>query len=383
MLRWGAANTLEEGAVEMQGKSERQTLGFPAWVPDGVTHYLAHTVKGHSIRALARANACHPSTILRQVRRTEARRDDLLVDEALRALTPVQAASPTLSQKERNTMSIQIATSQVTPMNDVLNQKRIDREALLVLRRLCEPKAVLAVAREMDSAVVVREDASGASLRTAVVEREIAQAMALKSWISCPTPDARVARYFITNLGREELRRLTAEEENRASGFRKTDHDKRNASHAWDLREDMGGGTRYMVTESPLIGLARRKDRDGQRFLDKDQVSVGERLRQDFELSQIDLADIENWQADIKKTPNHLPKGAAEAKARVIAALEDLGPGLADIVIRCCCLLEGMERAEKSMGWSSRSGKIVLRIALTRLIRHYAETQGEYGPMIG
>ena len=35
------------------------------------------------------------------------------------------------------------------------------------------------------------------------------------------------------------------------------------------------------------------------------------------------------------------------------------------------------------MGWSARSGKIALRIALQRLKRHYAETQGRFGPMIG
>jgi hypothetical protein len=52
-------------------------------------------------------------------------------------------------------------------------------------------------------------------------------------------------------------------------------------------------------------------------------------------------------------------------------ALSALGPGLSDIVLRCCCFLEGMEIAEKRMGWSARSGKIVLRIALQRLRQHY------------
>lgn len=271
----------------------------------------------------------------------------------------------------------------VMPMKEVLNQTRIDREALLALRRLSEPRAVLAVARDMDTAVIVREDASGASLRTAVVDRDIAQAMALKSWITCNTPDARVVRYFITNQGRAELRRLTAEEENRANGFHKAGHDKRDASHAWDLRDDAGSANRYVVTESPLIGLARRKDRDGQHFLNKDQVAAGERLRQDYELAQISLVDPDNWQTDIHEKIAPAPKGVADAKARVIAALADLGPGLGDVVLRCCCLLEGMEKAEKSLGWSSRSGKIVLRIALTRLIRHYKDAHGAFGPLIG
>ena len=50
--------------------------------------------------------------------------------------------------------------------------------------------------------MVVRSAPDGAQLRTAVVEREIAQAMALKEWISCPDASGRVARYFITNAGR-------------------------------------------------------------------------------------------------------------------------------------------------------------------------------------
>ena len=53
------------------------------------------------------------------------------------------------------------------------------------------------------------------------------------------------------------------------------------------------------------------------------------------------------------------------------------------MVLRCCCYLEGLEVAEKRMGWSARSGKVVLRIALQRLRRHYDEAYGRSGPLIG
>ena len=52
-------------------------------------------------------------------------------------------------------------------------------------------------------------------------------------------------------------------------------------------------------------------------------------------------------------------------------------------MLRCCCYLEGLEAAEKKLGWSARSGKIVLRIALMRLKQHYDETTGPGGGLIG
>ena len=51
--------------------------------------------------------------------------------------------------------------------------------------------------------------------------------------------------------------------------------------------------------------------------------------------------------------------------------MEALGPGLSDVVFRVCCFLEGLETVEKRLGWSARSGKVVLKIALERLAAHY------------
>ena len=80
----------------------------------------------------------------------------------------------------------------------------------------------------------------------------------------------------------------------------------------------------------------------------------------------------------------HVADGMRKICAKgVEAALADLGPGLSDVVTRCCCYLEGLETTEKRLGWSARSGKIVLRIALMRLQKHYEATVGPNGPMIG
>jgi hypothetical protein len=78
-----------------------------------------------------------------------------------------------------------------------------------------------------------------------------------------------------------------------------------------------------------------------------------------------------------------LAEGPSAARDRVAAALRDLGPGLGDVALRVCCFLEGIETAEQKLGWAARSGKVVLRIALQRLQRHYHETYGRSGPLIG
>ncbi|MCX8955124.1 DUF6456 domain-containing protein, partial [Ruegeria sp. NA] len=143
------------------------------------------------------------------------------------------------------------------------------------------------------------------------------------------------------------------------------------------------------ATESPLVALARRRDREGKPFLDESLVSAGERLREDFELAQIGPQVSQNWDRFLTAggrgcydSESHGGKGSSDARDRVARALSDLGPGLSDVALRCCCYLEGLELAEKRMGWSARSGKIVLRIALQRLKRHYQD-QAERDRMIG
>ncbi len=359
-------------------------LQLPDWVPHSVHLYLAHTVAGSSIRALARDSELHPSTVLRQVRRFEMRRDDPLVDDALKALVAIDFG-PVSRNGDIHKMPKNMTSSKanIADTAEPLTLAQIEAEALPILRRLCEPGALLAVARDMETAVIVREDDHGESFRTAVTDRRIAQAMALKSWINTADPSLRIVRYFITSAGRAALRGLTAETENRAQGFREVSPRRRDGSNVWDLPEADGGNSRYMVTESPLVGLARRRDKDGKHFLSPELVQAGERLREDYELCYVGPTVAENWQAALQaEVSENTAQATIDARARVVAALTDLGPGLADIALRCCCFLEGLEVTEKSMGWSARSGKIVLRIALQRLVRHY-ESQGKFRPMIG
>jgi hypothetical protein len=267
----------------------------------------------------------------------------------------------------------------------------LNREAPRVLRRLNEAGACLAIGRDMEKAVVVRDMPDGQTLRTAVVDRAVAEAMALKDWIALKG-EGRIARYAITGPGRMALRRFMAQEEATRVGMgegadpcseQHRDWVERNATRNGSKRK----GIRYNAAESPLSILARRRDKDGKPFLQPDLVAAGERLREDFELAQIGPRVTQNWERFLTggargDFASQGEGGSAAARERVMKALSDLGPGLGDVVLRACCFLEGMEAVENRMGWSARSGKIVLRIALMRLKAHY-ETGSSWSPLIG
>lgn len=348
-------------------------------LPDDARLYLRHVEEGQSIRALARSEGCHASTILRRIRRFEARRDDPLVDGAL------------------------------TEVADRPRQLD-DRQVLRILRRLAEPGAVLVTAEGMDKAIVSRDD-----IRTAVLDRWIAEVMALKAWVVPSAAPGRVQRYAIAPAGRDALRGMLRSPRQRKAVPGPADfseaspvaHDTAGMAEApagfdhadkhrvWEKRviQDPEDGrrrrARINIAESPLLLLARRRDGSGTPFLSPGLVAAGERLREDFELAQMGPRVTQNWTGfmtsgiDVSCSGGGYRGGSESARDRVAMALRDLGPGMGDIVLRVCCFLEGIELSERRLGWSARSGKIVLRLALMRLERHYQETYGSGSRLIG
>jgi len=340
---------------------------------DDARLYLRHVEHGETIRALAREAGCHASTILRRIRRFEARRDDPLVDSAL--------------------------TRKNTQASD-------DRQSLRVLRRLAEPNAVMVTAAGMEKAIVTRDD-----IRTVVLDRELAERMALKGWVVQARGGGRVQRYVIAPAGRDALRQMlrSPRQQNAAMGpdsfadahpvqgmaenpapFHHSDTHRTYETRILQDPEDGRRKTmRVNIAESPLMVLARRRDQSGEAFLTSGMVAAGERLREDFELAQMGPRVTQNWDGfmtsgiDVSHSGSGFRGGSEAARDRVALALRDLGPGMGDIVLRVCCFLEGIEMTERRLGWSARSGKIVLRLALMRLERHYAEHYGKGSPLIG
>lgn len=367
---------------------------LPGWVPGPVRHYLHHTELGLSIREVARERGCHASTILRQIRRFEQRRDDPLVDEALSTLGATHFRGRR-ARHQHPTEIARMAAAEKPAAPEPLDEDTIAREGRRILRRLAEPGAVLAVAGDLPKAAVVRDLPDGRTTRTAVVDRSVAQAFALQEWIAC-TGSGRITRYRITSTGRAALKRMLAADadgSDGSGGFAEAQSPFAEQHRDWGSRvipeEGKPRRVRYNMAESPVVALARRRDKDGTPFLKPELVAAAERLREDFELARMGPRVAQNWERFLTGgtrggfSTDGPASGPEAARDRVARALRDLGPGLGDMVLRCCCFLEGLEATEKRMGWSARSGKIVLRIALMRLARHYEEEYGAGGGRIG
>ncbi len=336
-------NRVESGCAGAVG------VTFPEWVPSGARLYLSHTATGLSLRALARHSGCHASTVMRQVRRFENRRDDPLVDNALSRLDrALREAAPDTSSMENAAM----AQSSPRCFQDAAPVFSTD-DLLHLLAKLERPGTHLIVAPDMPKAVIMCDGQGGSAERLAVVDRAMAEMLALKGWITCRR-EGRVLSYVLSSEGLAALRDH-AEDEPQAS---------RRA--------------RYGTLETPIAVLARRRDKSGTPFLVPELVQAADRLREDFVMAQLDTLDlmpaerlVRAMSERIQAGPNIAPPGTRAARRRVLGALLDLGPGLSDMVLRVCCHLEGVESAEQAMGWCARSGKIVLRIGLQRLKLHY------------
>lgn len=374
--------------------SEISDETLPDWLPDAVRVYLSHTAGGVSLRAIARRRGCHPSTILRQVRRFENRRDDPLIDDLLTRLdravrqsgASVIGGDPVARQIGYSPPPDAVRTpvsavpdhpsppagSTPNPMQRDAVPPQAEREMMAALRHMRHSEAVLVVAQDMPKAVVMRERGQAQSERLDVIDRHLAEVMALRNWITCRKP-GRISCYAISAEGESALN--AADDQG--------DRDLADMGARGDRR------IRYGQPESPVAILARRRDKSGDVFLDAALVSASDRLREDFITAQLDrmpvlMADefLRQIRARKLQGPNIAPPGTKAARQRVIAALQELGPGLADVALRCCCFQQGVEATEAELGWSARSGKIVLRIALQRLMRHY-DHLGDTHQMIG
>lgn len=126
--------------------------------------------------------------------------------------------------------------------------------------------------------------------------------------------------------------------------------------------------------ESPVAWLARRKGPDGRPWLRPVEIMAAERLREDFERAGMVGRLTMDWEAGPRDRkalgPSAPPMGGA-ARRRVQAALEEVGPGLREILEEVCLGGSALQAAERALGLPARSGRVRLSLALQRLARHY------------
>jgi hypothetical protein len=140
--------------------------------------------------------------------------------------------------------------------------------------------------------------------------------------------------------------------------------------------------------ESPLTWLRRRKGRDGRPLIDAAEFAAGERFRSDYSRACMMPRVTANWTAAVAGRRRDGSTGAVAdltevaiaARRRVEQALDSVGPELAGLLVDFCCFLKGLEQIERERQWPGRSAKVVLRLGLSSLARHYGLAARARGP---
>lgn len=238
-----------------------------------------------------------------------------------------------------------------------LAEAEIAREARRVLRRLASPRAAL-FARSEDFAVA-RSAATAPGSRLAVAAPFV-EAFTRAGWI---TPDGP-QRFLLSDEGRAFLVRSFGGEDRFAAQHR-------------EMERRAGEGGRAVgvnVGESPLARLKSRGQIDATHF------AAGERLRRDYTMAQlaprlgVDLSAPVVCGGSRGGGADSISDIAVAARQRFSRAMAAAGPGLSDLAFDVCCDLQPLEGAEGRRGWSKRSARVVLMLALDRLADHYGMT---------
>jgi hypothetical protein len=168
----------------------------------------------------------------------------------------------------------------------------------------------------------------------------------------------------LTHTGRAHLRRALA------AGDYAAQHQDRGMAHVDDAPVIVNRD------ESPLSWLRQRRDKEGRPLIDAAEFAAGERLRADFTRGQLMPRITANWTAAVAGRSRGGAGGeitdvALAARLRVDKALAAAGPELGGLLIDFCCFLKGLEEIERERCWPARSAKVVLRVGLAALARHY------------
>lgn len=140
---------------------------------------------------------------------------------------------------------------------------------------------------------------------------------------------------------------------------------------------------RPVMLETGRIVTARANMREGAlgkwaETLDPPERDAGERFLADYHRSTLTQPVTRNWSPTAprrgesgRRGPEDAALSAIAAKDRVMKALDALGPALARIVEAALIREESLAAMERRFGWTQRSGRTVVKLALGRLAEIY------------
>lgn len=127
------------------------------------------------------------------------------------------------------------------------------------------------------------------------------------------------------------------------------------------------------LKESPLKWLATRKDTNGQAYLELHEIEAGERYRADFTKAGLSprLGVSFDHIASGGRALDNFSDMRLAAIERMALARKAIGPELSSLMTDFLGFLIGLEECEAKRHWPARSAKVVVKLALSHLARHY------------
>jgi hypothetical protein len=355
---------------------EELRLLAPVWLPDSVLMYIAHYTGEYSMRAIAREYGIQPSTVSRTLKKLQDRLPDplfisglnRLISELSNALENFFHQSSYINEKKggmRNSILV------------ISKDDSVRRQVKSVLRSLTEEGFVLVSTRNLDRILVGKMEKGLFSPNLNSVSLELAECLALCEAIDL-IKDESLLVYKISSFGRKQVSLQEALSKTKSSFILNSKAAKplvKRCVYDVDSRDDVNLFSDRQCYDSqgysPIETLRRLRDKSGDHFISQKMLEAGRRFREDFEICKVS-SKTEASKSNKNDGAHHkAPFLGYDSRERLNGAIDFLGPMLSDVAIRCFCHMQGMEKLEKELGWSARSGKIVVRVVLMQLESYY------------